>query len=541
MARMTGGEAVRRALIAEGIDTLFVLPGVQNDAFFNALHDAGERLRPIVTRHEQGAGYMAYGYAAATGQPGAYCVVPGPGFLNTTAALATAYACSAPVFCLSGQIPSRHIGRGVGLLHELPDQLGIMQRLTKWAARVDAPQDAARLVAEAFAQMASGRPRPTALEVPMDVMAREAWVTTERVDLPAAPPPEPDPDALTRAAELLNGAKRPMIFVGGGAAGASALVRRLAERLDAPVVAGWMGRGVMDDRSALSISLTAAHRLWPEVDVALAVGSRFQRVQMDWGLDDALKVIRIDLDPTEIARHAKPEVALLADAGEALQALLPQIESAGRAGWRERVAAIKDEVSALYRRELAPQVAWVEAIRAALPEDGVLVEDLTQIGYVSRIAFPVFGPRQYISSGYQGTLGMSLPVALGAKVACPKRPVLAIAGDGGFMYNVQELATAVQHRIGVVVVVFDDGAYGNVRRMQRQLYGNRIIASDLRNPDFVQLASSFGMAARQVTSPDDLADALADALTRDEPALLTAKVGEMPDPWPHIILPRVRG
>ena len=154
------------------------------------------------------------------------------------------------------------------------------------------------------------------------------------------------------------------------------------------------------------------------------------------------------------------------------------------------MAAVKDEVWALYRRELAPQLAWIEAIRAALPEDGILVEDLTQIGYVSRIAFPVYGPRQYISSGYQGTLGMSLPVALGAKVACPGRPVVAIAGDGGFMYNVQELATAVQHGIAVVAVVFDDGAYGNVRRMQRQLYGNRIIASDLRNPDFVQLATA---------------------------------------------------
>jgi acetolactate synthase-1/2/3 large subunit len=396
-------------------------------------------------------------------------------------------------------------------------------------------------VAEAFAQMASGRPRPTALEMPMDVMAREAWVGAGRADVPAAPRPEPDPEALARAAALLDGARRPMLFVGGGAADASPLVREVAELLGAPVVAGWMGQGVMDGRSPSSISLTMAHRLWPEVDVALVVGSRFQRVQMDWGLDDALQVIRIDLDPTEISRHARPEVALLADAGEALEALLPQIQRVNRAAWRARVAAVKDEVWALYRRELAPQLAWIEAIRSALPEDGLLVEDLTQIGYVSRIAFPVYGPRQYISSGYQGTLGMSLPVALGAKVACPKRPVVAIAGDGGFMYNVQELATAVQHGIAVVAVVFDDGAYGNVRRMQRQLYGNRIIASDLRNPDFVRLAESFGMAARQVMGPDDLADALADALARDEPALLTAKVGEMPDPWPYIHLPRVRG
>ena len=375
----------------------------------------------------------------------------------------------------------------------------------------------------------------------MDVMAREAWVRNEHGPIAAAPPPEPDPEALARGAELLNRAQRPMIVVGGGAAGASAQVRETAERLGAPVVAGWMGQGVMDGRSPLSVSLTMAHRLWPEVDVALVVGSRFQRVQMDWGLDAALKVVRIDLDPTEIARHARPEVALLADAGEALEALLPQIRRAERGAWRERVAAVKEEVRALYRRELAPQLGWIEAIRSALPDDGILVEDLTQIGYVSRIAFPVYGPRQYISSGYQGTLGMSLPVALGAKVACPERPVVAIAGDGGFMYNVQELATAVQHGIGVVTVVFDDGAYGNVRRMQRQLYGNRIIASDLRNPDFVRLAESFGMAARQVADPDDLAGALSEALAQGEPALLVAKVGELPDPWPHIHLPRVRG
>jgi len=540
MPYRTGGEAVLEALIAQGIEVLFVLPGVQNDAFFNALHDAGGRLRPIVTRHEQGAAYMAHGYAAATGRPGAYCVVPGPGFLNTTAALSTAYACNAPVLCLAGQIPSRHIGRGVGLLHELPDQLGIMQRLTKWAARIDAPQDAARLVAEAFAHMMSGRPRPVALEVPMDVLARRAWVGEPEEGI-AAPAPEPDPEALTRAAELLNSARKPMIFVGGGAQNASTLVRELAERLDAPVVAGWMGQGVMDGRSPLSISLPVAHRLWPEVDVALAVGSRFHRVQTDWGLDDKVKVIRIDLDPTEIARQSRPEIGLLADAGETLQALLPQIERSARPGWRARIATTRDEVSATIRRELAPQVALIDAIRDALPEDGIIVEDLTQINYVSRIAFPVYGPRQYLTSGYQGTLGAGYPTALGAKVACPDRPVVAITGDGGFMYNVQELATAIQHGINVVAVVFDDGAYGNVRRMQRQLYGNRIIASDLRNPDFVQLASSFGMAAQQIAGPDHLAEALADALARDEPALLAVKVGEMPDPWRHIHLPRVRG
>ena len=205
MVRMTGGEALVRAVVAHGVDTLFVLPGVQNDPFFSALYDMAERLRVIVTRHEQAAGYMAYGYAAASGRAGAYCVVPGPGFLNTTAALATAYGASAPVLCLSGQIPSRYIGRGVGLLHEIPDQLGIMQRLTKWAARIEAPQDAARLVAEAFAQMATGRPRPVALEMPMDVMAQTPGRGRAGRGRPGARP-EPDPAALERAAALLNDA-----------------------------------------------------------------------------------------------------------------------------------------------------------------------------------------------------------------------------------------------------------------------------------------------------------------------------------------------
>jgi acetolactate synthase I/II/III large subunit len=541
MARITGGEALVRAIAAHGIEVLFVLPGVQNDPFFSALYDMAERLRVIVVRHEQAAAYMAHGYAAASGRPGAYCVVPGPGFLNTTAALATSYACNLPVLCLSGQIPQRQIGRGTGLLHEIPDQLGIMQRLTKWAARIEAPQDAARLVGEAFAQMATGRPRPVALEMPMDVTAREAWLDTGGAAPRPIESPQPDPEAIGRAADLLNGSARPMIFAGGGAQGASPEVRALALRLGAPVVAGWMGQGVMDGRSDLSLNITAAHRLWPEVDVALAVGSRFQRVQTDWGLDDAVKVIRIDLDPTEIARHARPEIAILADAATALRALLPEIRDGERTAWRQRVAATKGEIAALLRRELAPQHAWIDAIRAALPEDGILCEDLTQIGYVARLAFPVHGPRQYLTSGYQGTLGLSYPAALGAKIACPERAVIAIAGDGGFMYNVQELATAAQYGIAVVAVVFNDSAYGNVKRIQREMYGNRVIASDLTNPDFVRLAESFGLAATRADDPDDLRHALERALARAEPALIEVKLGELPGPWRHIMLPRVRG
>ena len=256
MARMTGGGALVEMLTRHGVDTLFALPGVQNDALFVALYDAGEAIRVIHTRHEQAAAYMALGYARATGKPGAFAVVPGPGLLNTTAALATAYATNAPVLCISGQIPSDLIGRGFGLLHEIPDQLAILKGLTKWAARIGHPTEAGALVNEAFRQLAEGRPRPVALEMPLDIMAMNT-----AVDLPepgAAPaPPAPDPEAVDKAAALLSAAKSPLIYVGSGAAAAGAELLALAERLQAPVVTYTGGKGILSDRHYLAQNLLA--------------------------------------------------------------------------------------------------------------------------------------------------------------------------------------------------------------------------------------------------------------------------------------------
>jgi acetolactate synthase I/II/III large subunit len=228
MARMTGGRALVEMLTRHGVDTLFALPGVQNDALFVALYDAGDAIRVIHPRHEQAAAYMAFGYARASGRPGAFAVVPGPGLLNTTAALATAYATNAPVLCISGQIPSNLIGRGFGLLHEIPDQLAILRGLTKWAERVNHPSEAGHLVNEAFRQMRHGRPRPVALEMPLDIMALEGEVALP--DAGSAPlPPPPDPELIAQAATLLKGAKQPMIYVGSGCAEAAAEVLALAE------------------------------------------------------------------------------------------------------------------------------------------------------------------------------------------------------------------------------------------------------------------------------------------------------------------------
>jgi len=537
---MNTAQALVRALIAQGLDTLYCLPGVQNDPFFDALYHHRDRLRPVHARHEQGAAYMALGAALATGRPQAFCVVPGPGFLNAGAALATAYATNSRVLALVGQVPSAAIGRGFGMLHELPDQLAILRGLCKWAERVSGAREAVALTAEAFRQMASGRPRPAGLEVPMDVWAREAEV--EILQSAPAVEPEIDDELVEAAAKLLGAAERPLILVGGGALDASAEVRAVAELLQAPVGTYRAGRGVLDSRHPLSVNLPLAHRLWASADVVLAVGTRLQQPQQVWGLDDGIKIVRIDADPDEPSRFCPPAVGIAAKAAPALRKLrdaLPRYNRK-RSSRTEETGALKQAHARELAQRLGPQIAFLDAIRAALPEDGIFVEELTQIGYVSRLALPVYHPRSFLSSGYQGTLGWGLPAALGAKLARPQAPVLSVAGDGGFLFTAQELASAVRHRIAVVSVVFNDGHYGNVRMFQEQNFGGRVIAADLANPDFAKLAESFGVAGMRADSPKALREALERAFALNAPAVIEVRTGEMPSPWPYIQLPRCR-
>jgi len=537
--RMSTAQAVVRSLAINGIDTMFCLPGVQNDPFFDALFDSQERIRAIHARHEQGAAYMAVGAAMATGKPAAYGVVPGPGFLNTTAALATAYGTNAPVLAVIGQIPLPSLGRNLGLLHEIPDQIGVMRSLTKWAQRIYGAGEAPGTVAEAFRQLRSGRPRPVGLECSMDVWAQQAPVALQGPTAGTAIPV--DDDGVERAAKLLGAAKRPLIVVGGGALEAAEHVAAVAEMLQAPVASHRMGRGIVDSRHPLSVVLTEAHRLWAEADVVLAVGTRLQTQQMIWGVDDALKIVRIDIDPEEHSRLRRPDVGIVGDSAAVmarLREVLPK-HNAKREQRTDELRAMKAE-SAAKRARLAPQLAFIEALRGELPENGIYVEELTQIGYASRLAFPTYKPRTYISTGYQGTLGWGVAAAIGVKAARPDVPVLSVSGDGGFMFNVQELSTAVRHNIGAVFVVFNDGAFGNVMRIQKQSYGNRTIAVDLANPDFVKLADSFSMMGVRATTPDALRTALRKAFASGGPALIEVPVAEMPDPWPLLMLPKVR-
>jgi acetolactate synthase-1/2/3 large subunit len=444
--------------------------------------------------------------------------------------------------CISGQIPSDLIGRGFGLLHEIPDQLGVTRSLTKWAARIDHPTRTGALVNEAFRQMAEGRPRPVGLEMPLDVMALE---TELRLPEPctAPEPPQPDPELIGKAASLLAAAKKPMIFVGGGAVAAAEEVRALAEMLEAPVVSFTGGKGILSDRHYLAQSGLAGHALWRDTDAVLAVGTRLHQPQLRWGRDAELKLIRIDVDAIEINRFYKPELGIVADAKAGLAALYDALatKAPARASRKEELEALKARTRAMLEEKLAPQMAYVDAIRAELPDDGIYVEDLTQVGYAGRPGFPVYQPRTYIHSGYQGTLGSGFATALGAKVGRPDLPVVSVSGDGGFMYNVQELSSAVQHGIDIVAIVFADGAYGNVRRMQKEDYGNRLIGVDLANPNFPKLAESFGLAGMRVTTPEGLRRELAAALKRRGTSLIEVAVGEMPDPWRILMTGRVRG
>ena len=540
LAQMDAAEVTIKTMVANGIDTLYCLPGVQNDDFFDALVRSGAPMRPVHTRHEQATAYMALGAALATGKPQAYCVVPGPGFLNTTTPLATAQSLCAPVLAVSGQIYEQFIGKGIGFLHEIPDQLGIMRTLTKWAGHIEGPQDAAAKSRTAFEQLLSGVPGPVGLECGWNMWKRAAEVAFDDTPVERRTPPL-DLDAIKAAAKLLAGAKRPIILVGGGAQDASAELTRLVDRIQAPVIAYRTGQGVVDARNPFSHRFPAGHALWKDVDVVIGVGTRLQHV-LDWGRDDAMKIIHIDIDPTRIGRTCTPDVAIVADAAEALAALLGELDRTGG-----KPASRKDEMLELRARmdgefeRLAPQKAWIDAIRAELPEDGILIEELTQISYASRLLWPAYRPRTYLSTGYQGTLGWGYPTALGAKCANPDRAVVAVHGDGGFMFGANEMATAVAHNIGVVALVFNDNAYGNVKRIQQTNYEGRTVASSLTNPDFVKMGESFGMRAERVTTPTALRPALKAAIKANAPALIEIPVGEFPDPWSYFFRKKVRG
>ena len=541
---MTGGEAIVRAVLKHDVDTIYGLPGAQMYPLYDALHRLSNDVRTITSRHEQGAAYMAYGHAKSTGRVGVYTVVPGPGVLNTTAALATAWATDTSVLCLTGQVPSQYLGQRRGHLHEIPDQLETLRSLLKWADRIDCPAEAPKLVNEAFVQMRSNRPGPVSLEMCWDTMSSSQEVDIlPPENLPA--PASADPDEITAAAKLLEGAKRIMIITGGGALNASKEVTALAEALGGGVTSMRSGRGVVSEDHACGMSSAAGLETWPETDVLIGIGSRLEMPYVRWASGgDRIErpetppyLIRIDIDPDEMNRLV-PHAGIVADAAIGATALTDAVTKVRKpeSDALDYIANAR-AVAAKKIQSIQPQIGYLQVIRDVLPRDGFFVEELCQAGFASYYGFPVYEPRTFVTSGFQGTLGYGFPTALGVKAANPSKAVISITGDGGFMYGMPELATAVQFNLGVVVVLFNNSAFGNVRRDQINAYEGRTLGVDLVNPDFVALAESFGVAATRVISPEALRPALEKAIDRDAPSLIEIPIDpdQEASPWPFII------
>jgi acetolactate synthase I/II/III large subunit len=533
---MTGGQALVASLLQQGIHTIFALPGVQLDGAFDALYDAEKagKVRILHPRHEQTAAYMADGFARVTGEMGVCMVVPGPGLLNATAALSTAYACNQPVLCITGQINSASIEGGKGLLHEIPNQLEMIRSVTKHAERAVTPGEIPGLVDRAVRELWNGRVRPVEIEVPQDTLLNDGQVTLLE-PAPQRARPEADPEQVRAAAKLLGEAENPIIFVGGGVHGSEAWdeLRELAEMLQAPVVPSQNGKGALSDRHYLAQHAYAARTLLKDADVVFAVGTRFlEPANSPWGLKTGRTLVHLDIDPGQIGKTYPPTAAVVADAKVGLAAVIEELpaHNRARASREQELVELKEKAQAELD-SVHPQALFAGAIRRQLPDDGIFVGEMTQVAYWSNMGFPVYQPRTYFTPGYQGTLGWGFPTSLGVQVGAPDRVVVSINGDGGFGFALNDLATQALHGIASITLVFNDSAYGNVRRIQHEQFKGRAIASHLENPDYMKLAEAFGVAGRRAENPAELETQLGEAIAANEPTLIEIPVETMPNPW----------
>jgi acetolactate synthase-1/2/3 large subunit len=527
--RMKGGQAAIRALEKQGVEVVFGIPGVHTLEIYDALVDSS--ITHVLARHEQGAGFMADGYARASGKPGVAVIITGPGITNVMTAVGEAYTDSSPLMVLSSNVEQAWAGKMLGHLHDLSDQLGVMGAVTKWNAQATSVAQVPELVGEAFSQMKSGRARPTHVEVPLDVLSEFG-----KASFPAAAGEHrtaPDANDIARAVDLLKGAERVVIWCGGGAVSSAAgeAIGALAEQLGAPILTSTMGKGSVPDDHPMLVG-----RLWEpgnpvndllkSADAALVFGSKLGAMETEYQrmpLPETL--LRVDVDPTEINRNSPPAHAIVADARLAAEALLSALKDAGvrHAGTSaEDVSKLKS--AALDAGWGAAQKPYVDALRHAIPRDGVLVSDMTMMGYVCCARYPVYEPRTFLFPQGYGTLGFSLPAAIGAKIARPDATVVPIVGDGGFQYTMQEVATAVQFKVGLPIVIFNDSTYTAVKSAQADQYDRRFIAVDLVNPDYLKLADAYGIPGVRATSPDALTEAIGQAVKRDQPTIIDVPI-----------------
>jgi acetolactate synthase I/II/III large subunit len=538
MPHMSGAEALVAMLVRDGMEVVFGLPGVQIMDAVDAIY-RDKHIRWISTRHEQTAAYMAYGYALTTGKIGTAMVLPGPGALNTTAAIGTAYAASAPVLLISGQIESQHLGFHRGVLHELDEQIDIFRYLTKYTGRARRAEDIPDILGQALRQLKSGRPRPAEIEVPFDLWSKKGEMTfgpTERLT-----PIQPEPDEIEKAAALLGKAKRPMILAGRGAvkAGTAKEITQLAERLKAPVVMTPEGQGLIPIAHPFygGNSTLWLNPILRETDAIIVVGSRLRASgNTRLTLKPEVKVIQVDCDAGELGRNHRTDLGISADARLTLTALIQSLGNKTDSEWQEaEIARLRTKLRNKLIKAAPLQMSIINNIREVLGDDGIIVPDITNTGYWCDIAYPVNKIYSYVDSSYFATLGFAFPTALGAKVGNPERPVAAICGDGGFPYASAELATAVQEKINIIVLLFTDNAYGTVTGIQRRQFGGRFIGNRLHNPDYVKFAEAFGAIGMKAQNPEELGEKLRSALNADRPVIIEMPVPQLDTPWEALI------
>jgi len=526
MPRLTGGGAAIAALVSEGVKTVFGIPGVHNLDIYDSLVDHPE-LDHYVVRHEQAASFMADGYARATGEVGVALVITGPGVTNALTGIAEAYSDSSPLLVISAQVESALADTERGSLHELRDQLAITRPVTLWNRRITRPEDVAPAIHEAMASLRRGRPRPVHLEIPTDVMENSA--ETEIGPPLASSRPGPLAPQVRRAADVLARAENPLIVAGGGCVSSAAgpALASVAEMLQAPVLLTSNAKGCISESHPLvlgNLSYDAAlSECMSRAGVLLAVGTRFSAMntrRFSWPVPAAL--VHIDIDPAELGRNYPAAVAVAGDARLSLIALEEQLRPlipGPRPPRAAEVACIKEQV----REQAISQGGWeigaLETIRKALGPDDVLVNDMTMLSYAAQRRYPVLKPRTFMAPRGLGTLGFAYPAALGAQVGVRDRKVLAIAGDGGFLFTGVELATAVQYKLPVVALVVNNRGYGVVKRNQLRRFG-RSVDVDLHTPDYIRLAEAFAVAAERIAGPEALEDALERAFSERRPYLI---------------------
>jgi thiamine pyrophosphate-dependent acetolactate synthase large subunit-like protein len=526
LARMTGGQAVVRSLEAEGLNVVFGVPGAYSLYIYDALLDC-PGVRHILTRHEQGAAFMADGYARASRQIGVCLTVNGPGVTNAFTAIAQAYSDSSPVLSITSQVNSKYIDQGKGILHELKDQPGVFEPITAQSQRLTKVAHIPEAIHSAVRMMRTQRPRPIHLEVPVDVLA--AVDKVEILEGEAYEREGSHPAAVEEAVQRLMEAQKLLIYAGGGvsSSGASPELLRLAELFQSPVLTSGTGKGVIPEDHPLAFGLSWSPRvdfseIVQKADVVLAVGTRFTATfTTDWTLPFPKQLIQIDIDEGEIGKNYPVQVGLVGDAKKTLQQILKSLDKK-EIKPRLQFLAEMQEWKRRTRQELKKankELPVLEEIRAALPRDTIICGDMMMFWVETLALFPVYEPGTFLFPWGYGTIGFSFPAAIGAKVACPERPVVAMCGDGAFMYTCQELATAVKYGISVPVILFNDNCYANIKQQQMNHF-DRCSEADLVNPDFVKFAESFGAYGIRIEDLGDLKPAIEKSLEADGPTII---------------------